>query len=82
MFHFHTIYHNNVSNGHISMRKNGAGLGTNSHYSSDDGALWNTINITTTMDLAVNDYVDVYANSSSIFLHGNDWNEFSGYLVG
>jgi hypothetical protein len=84
-FHFHTIYYGSNSNGHISLRKNGSGIsGTNSHYSNNEGNLWQTINISSNLDLAQNDYVDVFSNSlgGASLLHGTTWNEFSGYLVG
>jgi len=84
-FHFHTIYYGTGSNAHVSLRINGSGYpGTNSHFSSNNGAVWQTINITTNLDLAENDYVDVMVNSlgGMTYLHGTSWNEFSGYLVG
>jgi hypothetical protein len=84
-FHFHTIYYGSGSNAHVSLRVNGSGQsGTNTHFSSNEGAVWQTVNITTNLDLAENDYVDIMSNSMGglTYLHGTTWNEFSGYLVG
>ncbi len=84
-FHFHTIYYGSGVNAAISMRKNTVGInGTNTHFSSNQGAVWQTINITTNIVLAQYDYVDVYVGTMGglTYLHGGVWNEFSGYLVG
>jgi hypothetical protein len=84
-FHFHTIYYGSGANAAISLRVNAAGQsGTNTHFSANEGAVWHTINITTNLDLAENDYVDIMTNSmgNMTYLHGTTWNEFSGYLVG
>ena len=84
-FHFHTIYYGSGTNGHISLRKNTVGIpGTNAHYSSNNGNVWQTINISSNLDLAQNDYVDIMSNTlgGASLLHGGTWNEFSGYLVG
>jgi hypothetical protein len=84
-FHFHTIYYGSGTNAAVSFRKNGVGIeGTNTHFSSNNGAVWQTVNITTNVVLADNDYVEVFVNSMGglTYLHGGVWNEFSGYLVG
>ena len=84
-FHFHTIYYGNGANAHVSLRKNGSGIsGTNTHFSNNQGAVWQTVNIESNLDLAQNDYVDVFSNGMGgmTYLHGTTWNEFSGYLVG
>ena len=84
-FNFHTIYYGNGTNAHLSLRKNGSGVdGTNTHFSNDQGAVWQSVNIESNLDLAQNDYVDVFSNTMGgmTYLHGTTWNEFSGYLVG
>ena len=83
-FYFRTILYGNGNNGHISFTKNGSAIGgTHGHYSKDNGNYWQVFSIATVIDLATNDYVQVYNHTRSVTqYHGNDWNEFSGYLVG
>jgi hypothetical protein len=80
-FDFHSIYLGVYSNGQIQLRKNGTNIpGTHSHFSSNNGQ-WKTINISSNQYLNIGDYIDVYVTQAPL-MHGNVWNEFSGYLIG
>ena len=82
-FYFRTILYGSGNNGHLSFRINGSGAsGANGHYSYAINA-WQVFEMSMTKDLAANDYVDVYNNTrAATYYHGNDWNEFGGYLLG
>ena len=84
-FDFHTIYYGNGSNAEIRLRKNTVAIpGTYGHFSNNQGNVWHTFNLNTTLALAKDDSVDVHVQSMGglTYLHGGVWNEFSGFLVG
>lgn len=83
-FTFHTIYYSTMSNGSVQLFKNGSGLaGTHTHFSSNQGSVWNHVVIATTVSLNANDYIEPYNSSgSAVTLHGGTWNHFAGYLIG
>jgi len=84
-FDFHTIYYGNGINAQIMLRKNTVAMpGTYGHFSNNQGTVWHTFNLNTTLALAVDDSVDVYVYGMGgmTYLHGDSWNEFSGFLVG
>ena len=81
-FTFYSIIKGNYSNAYYSIQINGsAGSGMYVHVSENIGNLWEGECTTWILSLSAGDYVDINSNSS-INWHGNDWQLFSGHLLG
>ena len=81
-FSFYSIYYGNYGNGDLNLYVNGVrGNGTDRHFSSNEGNLWNTVSGSNTRYLNAGDYVMVFSRSGADF-HGGYWSNFSGHLVG
>jgi hypothetical protein len=82
-FYFRTITNGSGTNQHVVFRKNGSDYsGTNQHFSPNTGTAWAQLQMESLFDLADGDWIDVRFVTLGITIHGNAWNEFSGYLVG
>ena len=81
-FTFYSIIKGNYSNAYYSIQINGvAGNGMYVHVSENIGNLWEGECTTWILSLSAGDYVDINSNSS-INWHGNNWQLFSGHLLG
>jgi hypothetical protein len=79
---FYSIHRDNITNGWLSLRKNGARFnGGDVHYSWNMGNAWGSVGTSMTVKLVAGDYLSVYAGATDMF-HGGFWSGFSGYLVG
>ena len=80
-FNFRTIVSGATNNAHIRMYKNGSQLqGGDSHYSSSNGSWGNWAYSLSTL-LSANDYIEIYTGATEV-IHGNNYQSFSGYLLG
>jgi len=85
-FNFSIIwYESSLSNEWISLRKNGSRItGGDLHFSANfSSAQWHHISYGMSVYLNSNDYVEMFNGAAgSINYHGNQWGQWSGYLVG
>jgi len=84
---FHIIYQGNYTSAYIDLKVNNSlytNHGFRHHFSSSEGAsAWHSIYITTILDLYTNDYVEIFnGGHGGTTYHGNDWHQWSGYLLG
>ena len=81
-FSFYSIIKGNYTNSYFSIQINGtAGNGMYVHVSQNVGNIWDGMTTTWILDLNASDYVDINSNST-INWHGNNWQLFSGHLLG
>ena len=81
-FSFYSIIKGNYTNAYFSIQINGsAGNGMYVHVSQNIGNIWDGMTTTWILDLNASDYVDINSNST-INWHGNNWQLFSGHLLG
>ena len=81
-FTFYSIIKGNYSNAYYSIQINGvAGNGMYVHVSQNIGNIWEGECTTWILSLSAGDYVDINSNST-INWHGNNWQLFSGHLLG
>lgn len=82
---FNIIFRGNYSNAWIEFMKNGSKLtneGGRMHFSTNEGSNWHTVWMCHVLNLSANDYVEVFNGGSQVEYHGNDWHQWSGYLLG
>ena len=82
-FNFFSIYRGNHTSAHVYIRKNGSGInGGYVHFTFYDlGNNWDNVSLSTVLYLAKDDYVEMYS-PNNVDWHGNNWQCFSGYLLG
>jgi len=82
-FSFYTIYNTNVNSAYVRLYKNGGRLyGGDIHFTFDQSGHWHSVSFSQVLELSGNDYVSIYNGNSQIQYHGNNWQLFSGYLLG
>lgn len=82
---FSIIFRGSYSDAWIDFVINGAiasNQGCRHHFTTNTGSTWNTIYMTHVFNLNANDYVEVFNGSLQVEYHGNDWHQWSGYLIG
>nr|BAR36270.1 hypothetical protein [uncultured Mediterranean phage uvMED] len=83
LFNFFSIYKGNHTSGWVSLYKNGARMtGGDVHFTYTDlGNNWDNVAFNQVLYLSANEYVDMRSAQSTTW-HGNNWQCFSGYLLG
>jgi hypothetical protein len=83
-FDFYSIVYGAMTNGAISLRKNGGAptSGYNMHFSPSTSGAWSNVVYTTSLYLNAGDYIYMINSGAYTQFHGDDWSSFSGYLVG
>ena len=82
-FNFYSIYKGNHTSGWVSLYKNNARMiGGDIHFTFYDlGNNWDNVSFSQVLYLDANDYVEMKSAQSTTW-HGNNWQCFSGYLLG
>ena len=82
-FNFYSIYRGNHTSGWVSMYKNNARMvGGDIHFTYYDlGNNWDSVSFSQVIYLSQNDYIEMKSAQSTDW-HGNNWQCFSGYLLG
>ena len=82
-FNFYSIYKGNHTSGWVSLYKNNARMiGGDIHFTFYDlGNNWDNVSFSQVLYLSENDYVEMKSAQSTTW-HGNNWQCFSGYLLG
>ena len=83
LFNFYSIYRGNHTSGWVSLYKNNARMiGGDTHFTYYDlGSNWDNVSFSQVLYLNANDYVEMKSAQSTDW-HGNNWQCFSGYLLG
>ena len=85
-FNFSIIYYAaNFTNAWVSLRKNGSRIqGGDLHFSIyfSSASRWHNVSYGMCLSLTLGDYVEMWNGGQSIDYHGNNWSNFSGFLVG
>ena len=83
LFTFFTIHNTNVTSAYLRMYINGARQnGSDIHFSYDMSGHWDNVAYSQIFYLSKDDYVSIYNGGSSVQYHGNNWQQFCGYLLG
>ena len=82
-FNFYSIYRGNHTSGWVSLYKNNARMvGGDIHFTYYDlGNNWDSVSFSQVIYLSQNDYIEMKSAQSTDW-HGNNWQCFSGYLLG
>ena len=84
---FYSILQGNYDSAYIQLKVSGSRIkGGDYHFSYDQGNDWNTVSYSQVLKLSANEYVEIYSytgtSSGSVSWHGNNWQCWSGYLLG
>ena len=83
LFTLYSIYNTNVNSAYIRLYKNGARInGGDIHFTFDQNSHWHNVSFSQVLQLSINDYVSIYNGNPAVNYHGNNWQLFSGYLLG
>ena len=82
-FNFYSIYRGNHTSAWVSMYKNNSRMiGGDIHFTTPSlGNNWHNVSFSQVIYLNVNDYIEMKSAQSTVW-HGNNWQCFSGYLLG
>ena len=82
-FNFYSIYRGNHTSAWVSLYKNNSRMmGGDTHFTSPSlGQDWHNVSFSQVLYLNANDYVEMKSAQSTDW-HGNQWQCFSGYLLG
>ena len=81
-FNYRTIINGAYTSGHVRMMKNAVTLpGADTHFSPTVASGWSQVLTQITVELAVDDYVQVY-HLGNTSIYGDSYQSFNGYLIG